>query len=330
MVNTQVGTFAFLEKVFSSILWSTLGTVRVEICRDRHDRRLCKIYASCLNFPGKQCHFSQNLRRSTRFTHKLWFCTETVTLLHTQLKSNKKLLEQLISMHLRCFFFSNFAFAIEALLVCKIFGPKMCKFYDKSQVWAQSLLLFWSFLKLWSTIRAVALFFLNMVVELWSTYDWKGLLRVEKLLWKYTFHQIQAYKNPSWGQHMEWPFCFSGKRVLKVYGTVQFWWTLYPHWKQWKQHGRSPDWCFIIPHDGETFFVTRFIARCLYSRWRLLSNSRHILECHSYIFIYFLPYLNVRWMFFCIILNFFGIFKGNFGNPWKLLVTDGNSIARSW
>ena len=134
----------------------------------------------------------------------------------------------------------------------------------------------------------------------------------------------------NYGQHMEWAFCFSGKKEFWKYGTVQFWWTLYPHWKQWKQHGRSPDWCFIIPHDGETFFVTRFIARCLYSRWRLLSNSRHILECHSYIFIYFLPYLNVRWMFFCIILNFFGIFKGNFGNPWKLLVTDGNSIARSW
>ena len=41
-------------------------------------------------------------------------------------------------MHLRCFFFSNFAFAIEALLVCKIFGPKIqsCKFFDKSQVWS--------------------------------------------------------------------------------------------------------------------------------------------------------------------------------------------------
>ena len=41
---------------------------RVEICRDRHDRRSCKICASCVNFPGKQRNFSHNLRRTTRFT----------------------------------------------------------------------------------------------------------------------------------------------------------------------------------------------------------------------------------------------------------------------
>ena len=43
-------------------------TYRVEICRDRRDRLSCKICASCVNFPGKQCDFSQNLRRITRFT----------------------------------------------------------------------------------------------------------------------------------------------------------------------------------------------------------------------------------------------------------------------
>ena len=42
---------------------------RVEICRDRHDRRSCKIFASCVYFPGKQHNFSHNLRRTTRFTH---------------------------------------------------------------------------------------------------------------------------------------------------------------------------------------------------------------------------------------------------------------------
>ena len=42
---------------------------RVEICRDRHDRRSCKICASCVNFPGKHCNFSHNLCRTTRFTH---------------------------------------------------------------------------------------------------------------------------------------------------------------------------------------------------------------------------------------------------------------------
>ena len=42
---------------------------RVEICRDRHDRRSCKICSRCVNFPGKQRNFSHNLRRTTRFTH---------------------------------------------------------------------------------------------------------------------------------------------------------------------------------------------------------------------------------------------------------------------
>ena len=42
---------------------------RVEICRDRHDRRSFKICASCVNFPGKQRNFSHNLRRTSRFTH---------------------------------------------------------------------------------------------------------------------------------------------------------------------------------------------------------------------------------------------------------------------
>ena len=42
---------------------------RVEICRDRHDRRSCKICASCVKFPVNQRDFSHNLRRTTRFTH---------------------------------------------------------------------------------------------------------------------------------------------------------------------------------------------------------------------------------------------------------------------
>ena len=43
--------------------------IRVEISRDRHDRRSCKIFANCVNFPGKQCNFLHNMRRSTIFTH---------------------------------------------------------------------------------------------------------------------------------------------------------------------------------------------------------------------------------------------------------------------
>ena len=42
---------------------------RVEICRDRHNRRSCKICSRCVNFPRKQCNFSHNWSRTTRFTH---------------------------------------------------------------------------------------------------------------------------------------------------------------------------------------------------------------------------------------------------------------------
>ena len=48
--------------------WLAEDIIRVEICRDRHDRRSCKICAICVNFPGKQRDFSHNLRRTTRFT----------------------------------------------------------------------------------------------------------------------------------------------------------------------------------------------------------------------------------------------------------------------
>ena len=44
-------------------------TCSVEICRNCHDRRSCKIFANCVNFPGKQRNFLHNMRRSTRFTH---------------------------------------------------------------------------------------------------------------------------------------------------------------------------------------------------------------------------------------------------------------------
>ena len=44
---------------------------RVEICRDRHDRRLNKICSRCVNFPGKQRDFLHNLCTTTRFTHTI-------------------------------------------------------------------------------------------------------------------------------------------------------------------------------------------------------------------------------------------------------------------
>ena len=81
-----------------------------------------------------------------------------------------------------------------------------------------------------------------------------------------------------WNDH----FTFLEKEFWK-HGTVQFRWTLYPHWKQWKQQGRSPNWCFIIPHDGETFFVTRYQVpreKTLYFKLKNLSQLFRGHNCH--------------------------------------------------
>ena len=52
-----------------SEMWNSFANSRVEICRNRHDQRSCKICASCVNFPGKQRNFSHNFNRVSRFTH---------------------------------------------------------------------------------------------------------------------------------------------------------------------------------------------------------------------------------------------------------------------
>ena len=62
----------------------------VEICRDRHDRRSCKIFANCVNFPGKQRDFMHNMHRSTRFTHTKCAFALKIKIVHTQLNYNKK------------------------------------------------------------------------------------------------------------------------------------------------------------------------------------------------------------------------------------------------
>ena len=66
------------------------GICRVEICRDRRDQRLCKICASCVNFPGNNaisciiCVELQNLHRPSGVLYCLNFTH------FTQLNSNKK------------------------------------------------------------------------------------------------------------------------------------------------------------------------------------------------------------------------------------------------
>ena len=51
--------------------WLAEDIIRVEICRDRHDRRSCKICAICVNFPGKQPVFLHDLLRTTNITHTM-------------------------------------------------------------------------------------------------------------------------------------------------------------------------------------------------------------------------------------------------------------------
>ena len=66
-------TFAYLPNGSTQVTWQHVTflhiMIRVEICRDRHERKSCKICFRCVNFPGKQRDFLHNLGRTTRFTH---------------------------------------------------------------------------------------------------------------------------------------------------------------------------------------------------------------------------------------------------------------------
>ena len=69
--------------------WLAEDIIRVEICRDRHDRRSCKICAICVNFPGKQRDFSHNLRRTRRRRRRFTLTKCDFALKHTWLNSKK-------------------------------------------------------------------------------------------------------------------------------------------------------------------------------------------------------------------------------------------------
>ena len=62
------------------LFWET----RVEICRDRHDQRSCKICSMCVNFSGKQHDFWHNLRWTTKFTHSKCDFTMKLLKIYTQ------------------------------------------------------------------------------------------------------------------------------------------------------------------------------------------------------------------------------------------------------
>ena len=75
-MRSRCHEFGKEQALKASLVWiyrlqkkqTLLSACRVVICRDRPDRRSCKICASCVNFPGKQRNFLHNLRRTTGFT----------------------------------------------------------------------------------------------------------------------------------------------------------------------------------------------------------------------------------------------------------------------
>ena len=112
-------------------------TTRLEICRDRRDRRSCKIFPSCVIFSRKQRGSLSNLHRNMKFTQLFGNFThisfKTIEIIHIHFNFNKR--DHQCS-HKRCFIVAK-KVALYALLVCKIFGPKIrsCKSFDKFQVW---------------------------------------------------------------------------------------------------------------------------------------------------------------------------------------------------
>ena len=126
-------------------LTSSIGTIihgdRLEICRDRRDRRSCKIFPSCVNFSRKQRGSLSNLHRNMKFTQLFGNFThisfKTIEIIHIHFNFNKR--DHQCS-HKRCFIVAK-KVALYALLVCKIFGPKIrsCKIFDKFQVWSLAI-----------------------------------------------------------------------------------------------------------------------------------------------------------------------------------------------
>ena len=64
---------------------------RNEICCDRRDCQLCKIFACCVNFSVKWCVFLHHFRWSVKFTKKkiCKFFSKTIEILHNQWNFNK-------------------------------------------------------------------------------------------------------------------------------------------------------------------------------------------------------------------------------------------------
>ena len=106
-----------------SISFILMISSRLEICRDRHDRRSCKNFSSCVNFSRKQCVSLKNLRTNVKFPHEYGKFTH--------------LFSKIIEIEIDPAFFLIKLVVIYAFLVCKFFGLKIwsCKIVDKFQVW---------------------------------------------------------------------------------------------------------------------------------------------------------------------------------------------------
>ena len=105
----------------------------VEICRDRHDQRSCKIFVSCVNFSRKQRVFLHNIWKRTRLYHLFYIFIYTLCnvfqtywkILHIKFNLNQKR----TTLWVKKSQFTRF--------VCvKIICPKIwsCKIVDKFQV----------------------------------------------------------------------------------------------------------------------------------------------------------------------------------------------------
>ena len=110
------------------IVWHHTG--RLDICRDRHDRRSCKNISNCVNFSWKQRVPLQNLHINMKFTHLFGKFT------HPYLESYWFCIFNHSYWYLRCFIGSKINPDLRNL-VCKIFGTKIrsCKIFDKFPVW---------------------------------------------------------------------------------------------------------------------------------------------------------------------------------------------------
>ena len=131
-----------IEHLLPTILFFSQGnkTTRLEICHDRRDWRSCKIFSSCANFfPEKNAFFAKFTQKYEIHSFIWWVYKKNspkLFRLYIFISISIKKRTNVIFIEICAISLLPKSVAIYAVLVCKIFCPKIqsCNFFDKFHV----------------------------------------------------------------------------------------------------------------------------------------------------------------------------------------------------